>query len=443
MSQTSTVSTLTPNIPPTSFRQYLAIMRSYPKKAWIALLAAIIIVFLSSSVYQSAVAFTVGPVSAGFGWPLSRAVAAFSLPIIIAPALLLPLGGYLVSRSGLRVTGAICGVLYGLSTAAVAVLPANFTLLLIALTLSVGCSFVLIYSIAFKSVATWMPNHSGAAFAIVGSLTSLASALLPPLLAEAAAVIGWRALFVSIGLCYVIIALPTQLFFLSTPADDTPGATAGSAADQGANLPLTASEPMWRLLWRPVLLASILINAMLLVPTVAIFNIAASLLGEFGYTTAQISLSLSALKIGSFVGLILIGPMLDRAASPRVITLLFGAVVVGLGIIATTHGVFWALLVAMFLLGTPFGAELTIPPLLMLRYFGQRRFAQALALNMGLSAVIAGAAPTLAQITREQFGSATLLVMLVAATLATAALTYAMPKFPDPANEKVEKAIQK
>lgn len=433
MSQASASSTLTPNIPPVSFRQYLAIMRTYPKRAWVTLLAAIAVVFFSSTVYQSAVAFTVGPVSAGFGWPLSHAVAAFTLPIIIAPALLLPLGGYLVGRSGLRTAGAIFGALYGLSTAAVALLPGNFTLILIALTLSVGCSFILVFSIAFKAVAGWMPNHSGAAFAIVGSLTSLVSVLLPPLLAEAAALIGWRTLFVSIGLCYLIVALPIQLFFLSTPANETPGAVVSAPTDRDAGqsrLELAARKPMWALLRKPVLLSSILINAMLLAPTVVVFNIAASLLDEFGYTTGQISLSLSAAKIGSFMGLIFIGPMLDRAKSPRVIAILFVNVVIGLAIIATTHGVFWALLVAMFLIGTPFGAELIVPPLLMLRYFGQRLFGQALALNMGLSAIIAGAAPTLAQILREQFGSAALLITLITATLVTAAITYAMPKFP-------------
>ncbi|MBF2714130.1 MFS transporter [Agrobacterium vitis] len=433
MSQTSTLSALTPNIPPASFRQYLAIMRTYPKKAWTTLLAAIAVVFFSSTVYQSAVAFTVGPVSAGFDWPLSHAVAAFTLPIIIAPALLLPLGGYLVGRSGLRTAGAIFGVLYGLSTAAVAVLPGNFTVILIALTLSVGCSFILVFSVAFRAVAGWMPVHSGAAFAIVGSLTSLVSVLLPPILAETAATIGWRALFVSIGLCYIIVALPMQLFFLTTPTNDTRGTAVGITTNQDAseiNQERAPRKSMWGLLRRPVLLASILINAMLLAPTVVVFNIAESLLSESGYTIGQISLSLSAAKVGSVIGLIFIGPMLDRAASPRVIAVLFVNVVIGLAIVATTQNVFWALLVAMFLIGMPFGAELIVPPLLMLRYFGKGLFAQALALNMGLSAVIAGAAPTLAQILREQFGSGTLLITLIAMTLAIAALTYAMPKFP-------------
>ncbi|TMR12774.1 hypothetical protein ETD86_31815 [Nonomuraea turkmeniaca] len=106
----------------------------------------------------------------------------------------------------------------------------------------------------------------------------------------------------------------------------------------------------------------------------------------------------------------------------------------GLLIMIGSHGTAWSLFLAMCLLGLVTGAETTIGPYLLGRYFGLRNFAQLQGLTLGLLTLPVAVVPVMAQGAGEKAGTYTgVLVGLTAVSLILTVMAYYLPRYPSSA----------
>lgn len=419
---------------PRSVGEYVSSLRMYPRQAWGAMIACAVTMMLSPpGVFSAATTFFVGPVAAEFGWTQSQTLTLFSLPFLLVP-FVLPFGGRWVDRRGAKVIAVPAIVLYALTTALTALVGSSQLALGAILVISMAFGYIGSVVVVFKVVLEWFPHHRGVAFATVGALASLSSTVFAPLSEQLISAVGWRVTFVLLGLAVLVLVVPAQVFLLSEPdsvrqARDVPAPTdRPDPAPAPVELPgVTLRKAVRTRAW--LLLALILALAGAAITSVSLNAVA--LLGEHGYSPETVSLSLSVQFASSIIGLMFAGVMLDWARSPRVIAPLIGCVLVALLIVASLQGAKPLLFLAMCLLGVVRGAESTIGPYLISRYFGQRAFGQLQGLTLGVGILVMSVVPIVVQAAREQTSSynGPLLGLIIASAIAFV-LVYFMPRYP-------------
>lgn len=449
-----------PNPPPTpqqalagpdpaggSLREYFASLRSYPRGAWMAICAGIIAMILGPSVVNNLTTYMLAPVSEDFGWSQSQTVLLMSsLPLFSSP-FVLTFGGYLVDKVSMRTVAVWSSLIYGVAFCLMVVVSASAlfgVLAIVALAGSQVCAQV----VGFKTVSIWFPRHRGVGFSLISAVASLSSAVYSPLFEWSTSSFSWRYTYLVLGLCVLVLCVPAQIVLLSQPDATPPAPGARPVPDSGPVIEASApAGPQEHRNAPGVPLAAalrsrawLLLMLIILVPTgvtMSVRTLGVDLFGERGYGSGTVSLALSVFWLASFAGQSVAGPVMDRSKSARAAFPFFASVLLGMLIVTTTHGTTWLLFVALALLGGFQGAEYTIAPYLLGRYFGDRSFAPLLGLTLGITGVVAfGTIPFLVQVAVEQAGTydGVLLVMLVAIVIATA-VAFFMPRYPEPETE--------
>ncbi|GAA3883905.1 MFS transporter [Streptomyces lacrimifluminis] len=376
--------------------------------------------------------FFIGPVSKEFGWAESATLTLFSLPMLIVP-FVLPFGGRWIDRWGVKRVSVLSVVLYALTTAATALVGANQLALGALLVLSMGFGYIGAV-VVFKVILLWFPHHRGVAFASVGVVSSFASAVFSPMSEQLIGSAGWRATFVLLGAAILVVVLPAQVFLLSEP--ESLQRPSGVPAGEGgpAAMPVLTGlpgVPLRKAIRSRAWVLSLLIFALAGGAVVSVSQNAVSMLDDHGYSSGTVSLALSAQFSASIVGLLLAGVILDRARSPWVLVPLVACVLVALVILAGVYDTVPVLFIAMFLLGVVRGAESTIGPYLIARYFGLRDFAQLQALSLGFSMLAMAFIPVVVQSAAERTSSydGPLLGLIIASAVALA-MAFFLPRYP-------------
>lgn len=408
-------------------------MGRYPRQAWKALIACGLATMLSpAGVMAATTTFFVGPISKEFDWSESATLALFSLPMLIVP-FVLPFGGRWIDRWGVKRVAVLSTVLYALTTAATALVGASRLALGALLILSMGFGYIGAV-VVFKVVLLWFPHHRGVAFASVGVVSSFASAVFSPVSEQLIGSAGWRATFVLLGAAILVVVLPAQAFLLSEP--DAVQQTSGVPAREGGpdTAPVAAElpgVPLRKAIRSRAWVLSALIFALAGGAVVSVSQNAVSFLGDHGYSSGTVSLALSAQFIASVGGLLLAGVVLDRARSPWVLVPFVACVLVALVVLVGVYDTVPALFVAMFLLGVVRGAESTIGPYLIARYFGIRDFAQLQALSLGFTMLAMALIPIVVQSAAERTSSydGPVLALIVACAVALA-MAFFLPRYP-------------
>ncbi|OIJ67761.1 MFS transporter [Streptomyces mangrovisoli] len=416
-------------VPPPStagWRPYLVDLWKAPARARAALAGSLLLMLVSPSGLSAMTTYIVPAFSRDTGTRPADGILVFvTLPLLVGPVVL-PFAGRLTDRLGARRVAVPAGVAYAATTALVPLCAPSVPLVAVMLILAAVCGFMASLGVVFKVVSTWLPQHKGVGFALIGVVSSLGAAVFSPVfqwLISGGGGLGWKGTyFVAAGLI-AVVALPTALFLVSEPAVPTAVPTKAPPPLPGVELRKALSTRVWISITVALALAA--------AGTMTMRQIAVDFFGERGFSEATVSLAVSGLFTASVVGLFVGGLALDRTDRPWVVVPMLAAVPAGLLVGFLDHGSTPLLYVTMFLLGFAYGAESALGPFLIARYFGLAAFGQLQGLTLAIATLSLGLAPYLVSAAEGWTGSYTGPVLtLLVLTLAAVVLTALLPKFP-------------
>ncbi|MGW3287009.1 MFS transporter [Streptomyces sp. NPDC001002] len=417
------------------WKSYLADLWKAPPGAKAALAGCLLLVLVSPSGLSAMTTFIVPSFSHDTGTAKAAGILLFvSLPLFIGP-IVLPFAGRWVDRLGARRVAIPSAVLYAAMTALIPLCGSSVPLLAIVLILAAVFGFMSSLAVVFKVVSTWLPQHKGVGFALIGIASSVAAAVLSPVfqwLISGSAGLGWKGTYLLVGVVIALVAIPTAVLLISEPAE--PREPMGPPlTGPGVELPRLPGIPLRKAVRTRIWISITVSLAFAAAGPMTVRQNAVDFFGERGFGEATVSLSLSALFAASVVGLLAGGMILDRTDRPRVVVPMLAAVPVGLLIALVNHDSAPLLFIAMILLGFATGAESSLGPYLIARYFGLASFAQLQGLTLAISTLSLGMSPFLVSAVQTATGSYTVPVLtLTALTMVAVALAAVLPKFPAP-----------
>ncbi|MFE2216077.1 MFS transporter [Streptomyces canus] len=430
------------------WKSYLADLWKAPASAKAALTGCLLLMLVSPSGLSAMTTFVVPAFAKDTGAAKSVGILVFvSVPLLIGP-IVLPFAGRWVDRFGARRVAVPSAVLYAALTALVPLCESSVPALAVVLILASVFGFTSGLAVVFKVVSTWLPQHKGIGFALIGVASSLAAAVFSPVfqwMISGSADLGWKGTYLLVAAAIALVAIPTTVFLISeptvplVPAEPTGPMeltepmepTKGHMKGPEGGLPRLPGVPLGRAVRTRIWISITVSLAFAAAGPMTVRQNAVDFFDERGFTEATVSLSLSALFAASVVGLLLGGMILDRTDRPRVVVPMLAAVPVGLLIAFANHGSTPLLFVAMILLGFATGAESSLGPFLIARYFGLASFAQLQGLTLAISTLSLGMSPFLVSAMQSATGSYTVPVLaLTALTVVAVVLAAVLPKFP-------------
>lgn len=388
-----------------------------PKRWQATIASALCMAAGMSSIFMGSFPVFLEPVSTSLGW--GRATFPQVITIIsLSAALLMPVGGRLVDRTGVR-----WPVAGGLALLAVGLLLLSFLAdagpLFWAAALCIGAGSALSGPPAFVAlISSWYERNRALALGFIISVApACGGALVSPLTQKLISEWGWRDAYRALAAIVVIAALIAVAGFLrprgdasASPARGAPSASTGEAL---------RTFTFWLLA-----LGSSLGSATVIALTV---HIVAWQTGR-GVAPETAALVLSALFIASMAGAFLAGYAADRAGSIHILQVFYALPLAGLGIMAASIAVPALLLGAIFL-GVAMGATTGLAPFLTTRYFGLKAAAEIFGIILAITMAALGLLPLLIGIGYDVTGSYTLpftaaALVIVAATTCIGLLDY-------------------
>ncbi|QQM38401.1 MFS transporter [Streptomyces liliifuscus] len=418
------------------WKSYLADLWQAPPSAKAALAGCLLLMLVSPSGLSAMTTFIVPAFAMDTGAAKSAGILVFvSLPLLIGP-IVLPFAGRWVDRLGARRVAIPSAVLYAALTALIPLCGSSVPALAVVLILASVFGFMSGLAVVFKVVSTWLPQHRGIGFALIGVASSLAATVFSPVfqwLISGSAGLGWKGTYLLVAAVIAVVAIPTTVFLISEPQEpqEPTQPTAPRVTGPEVDLPRLPGIPLRRAVRTRIWISITVSLAFAAAGPMTVRQNAVDFFNERGFTEATVSLSLSALFAASVVGLLGGGMILDRTDRPRVVVPMLAAVPVGLLIAFVNHGSTPLLFVAMVLLGFATGAESALGPFLIARYFGLASFAQLQGLTLAISTLSLGMSPFLVSAMQTATGSYTVPVLaLTALTVVAVVLAAVLPKFP-------------
>jgi len=161
----------------------------------------------------------VAPMSREFGWSRAALSGAYSLMLVLAGLLGVPIGRF-VDRRGARLAMAVGSALAGLSLLGLARIHVLWQFYLLwAGGLGMATALTL-YPVTFTVVANWFERRRGSALAILTLLGGLASPIFIPLAGALVLRLGWRDTLIVMALAQLGVALPLHALVLRRHPED-------------------------------------------------------------------------------------------------------------------------------------------------------------------------------------------------------------------------------
>ncbi len=359
-----------------------------------------------------------------------------AIPLLISP-FVLPIAGAWVDRWGAKRVAIPASILYGVATALVPISSASLGLLGVVVVLASVFGFMASLAVVFKVVTGWFPRHRGVGFALIGTVSSLASALLSPLFQwmidgdkSGFAGLGWAGTYYAVATAIALLAVPAALFLLSEPALETSEPAFPKPLSK-VNLKAIPGVPMGQALRSRTWILIALSLALAAAGPMAVRQNAVNFFSERGFDPATVAVSQSVLFVASIVGLFFGGMILDRTRRPWVIVPLLATVPIGLVLSYFNRGNVPLLFVSTAFLGFATGAESSLGPFLISRYFGLKCFAQLQGLTLAISTLTLGLSPFLVSAMQTATGSYSVpFGVLTTLTLLAVLLAFLLPEYP-------------
>jgi MFS family permease len=396
---------------------------------WIVAIAALGLFFSEPAVAVYSYSVFLKAVSQGFHVGRGPVALAFTFHNLCTAGFT-PVVGYLIDRFGAKRIVIPATVLVGLvAILAKAIGPSlwQFYIFYAVLGMLGPAAGPLPYS---AIVARWFDRHRGLALGLMSFGSSLAAIAYPPIAQRLITQGGWRSAYATLGVGILFAPILFLILFLKEDPRRE-GLVPDGDATAHANV-LAGAKPAgleWREIWRSGTFR-LLITIFFLAGCSAhacVLHLA-PLLGDRGFSPQAAANAVSIIGVAMLLGRSGSGYFLDRFFAPHVCVALFGQCTIGIAILAA--GASGALaIVAAFMVGIAFGAEVEVIAFLVSRYFGLRSF--GVAFGFGFSSfVLAGAIGTYimgAGFDRTHSYTAPLLLVLVAMLAATLLFTRLGP----------------
>lgn len=356
------------------------------------------------------------PVSQEFGWGRGNMSTAFGLGGLLG-ALAAPLVGRLVDKFGPRrvLTGGIA--LYGLSFMALGLQQGSVILLGLnyALIMATGLAGAIPF---FKVLVGWFRENRGLMMGIInGGGTGLGVALAVVAARLLVTSLGWREAYFVLGAAILLIPLPLVALLVreNANANVMPAENVSVVAPDGmATKEALRSKTFW------MLLGAIVLGT---VATGAFGAHAYAYLTDRDIAPSIATTVISLTGLGSLVGQVGAGLVLDRTRSARGAVIFVAAGTIGLAMILWSKSAV-ALIAGGALLGIGSNPGLAIAPYLISRFFGLRSFSEIQGFTLVGATLAMATGPALLGIAFDRLGSYSrpMDVLLACATLAVVLL---------------------
>jgi len=327
------------------------------------------------------------PVSAEFHWgrdsmPLGIMIA-FTLTTILYPVV-----GRVVDRVGSRSVLLTGMLLFGCSVMALSLLRGS-VLGFNAAFLIVASTGTLVSGVVFgRALASAFDANRGKAFGVCLGLGGGLGATLSPQLANwLIDTFGWRPAYMGLGLLPILVGFPIVFFFIRA-CDQSPQSRRATLGADTAVPGLTVGEAIrGRSLW---LIASMIFLSCFANNGVLVHL--AALLTDRGLSTGLAAGLLSLVAVATSLGQCASGFLLDRVGTPRIGLPFVASVLAGLILIdlSLTRGL---LVLGVALFGFGMGAEYSLLPYYISRYFGVRAFGQLYGGTYAAASIAGGLGP--------------------------------------------------
>lgn len=361
------------------------------------------------------------PVSHEFQWPRQRVSGVLTLLALVSAAAY-PMVGRLADRFGPRkliligLLGAGSGVLaLGFATRSVLVFYAVFAV--------VGAfgslSSTMIYN---QVISRWFDRARGRMLGLTAGLgNGLGAAIMPFAVLILMSDWGWRAAFFGLGLIEIAVGLPAILFLLqdapqrarghAPSADDLPGMTLEQAV---------RTSSFW------LTLIAICLGAGCLT---AVLAHVVPILTDRHFPVSQATLVVSLFAMVGAGWMVVVGLLLDKIDSPRIIVPLY--LISVLGVLALERGTTLTELVAGgVMMGIGLGTEYAALSYFISRYFGLRRFGLISGVMYSAVTIAQGATPYLMDVDFDRHRSYLLSLHLIEGALVLgAAFIACLPRY--------------
>ena len=261
--------------------------------------------------------------------------------------------------------------------------------------LAMGCigpgSGVVPYSAV---ISRWFDHHRGLALGLMSVGSGLAAMLYPPVAQRLIGLYGWRTAYAIFGSAILVVPFLVLWLFLKEDPRQMglfPDGVVPSYRQPNPDRKLLGL--VWPQIWTTGTFW-LLVSAFFLAGAsvhACVLHLAA-MLSDRGASAQAAANAVSIIGVAVVVGRTGSGYFLDRFFAPRVCAVLFGQSALGVALLASGASGPLGIL-AGFMVGLAFGAEVEIIAFLVSRYFGLRSF--GLVYGVGFSSfVLAGAAGT-------------------------------------------------
>ena len=395
--------------------------------------AGVLALFGVSALYGSTFGLFLIPLQQSLGW--SRGEIAFSLTLsTLFTPLVAPLTGWVIDKFPLRPLILTGIVLQSANFAAFSFMEGSvavyYGLCLLLMVTAAGASLL---SLA-KLVQGWFEKSMGRALGILFACGAV-GAIIHPLWTQAVITqFGWRQAFLVMGTLSLLMCGLAALMLVRERVPRSPVSVTNEQFNRIGDATLTspvasAPQSMAAFLRDAIWWKLALFNMLFALGVGAIFMHFAALLQDRGASPSQAALAMSLVGLGSLLGNVLAGWMVDRMPAARIAVIVMVAPMLATLIIYAGGGL-WVSIAAAGLLGLCSGGDNSVSILLARRYFSAETFGRASATQMVAVAAGGGVSPWLAGLVHDRTGNYDFALLMAAACMGGAALAAAwLPEF--------------
>ncbi|HEV2363114.1 MAG TPA: MFS transporter [Caulobacteraceae bacterium] len=362
------------------------------------------------------------PISQEFRWPRATVSGVLALLAVIG-VIVSPLAGRLADRFGPRRVILAGQLLFAPAVAALSLAkPSVFQFYLLFGLVGLAGSIASSAAAYTKMICSWFDDARGTALGVMGGVgNGVGAAIFPFVAIRLLERFGWRDAWVGIALIVLCVGVPIMAALLrDPPAPSAPGLGTKATAPSGLS-PAQAlrTGPFW------LILIAIALGAGCMT---AVFVHVVPLLTDRRFDEKLATNVLITFALVTAGWQVVVGWLLDRTASPRVVVPMYISAIAGLGLL-TFAGAPPGLFAGGALLGIGLGAEYGALPYLVSRYFGLRAFGVISGLMYSVVILSQGITPVLMDAVFDRTGSYRPAIYAVSALLlASSGLMFLLPR---------------
>jgi MFS family permease len=361
------------------------------------------------------------PISREFAWPRERVSGVLTL-LAMVTAIAYPIVGRLADRFGPRrlilfgnLAFGSCVVALGFARPSVLVFYGLFAL--------IGMFGAMPSTMMFNRVISgWFDKARGSMLGITSGLGNGTGATIMPFIALALMThFGWRGAFFGLGGLVLAVGFPVVLFLLKEPPVANRSHAAQPVTLEGMTLGEAARTPTFWMTLTAIGLGAGCLTAVLahVVP----------ILTDRHFPVKQSTLVVSVFAMVTAGFQIVVGTLLDRTGSPKLVAPLYLAAVVGMLTLEHAHTL-PVLVAGGALMGIGMGAEYGALPYFISRYFGFKRFGMIAGLMYSAVIIAQGLTPYLMDVNYDHQKSYILSLHIIEGVLVVgAALIAWLPRY--------------